>query len=82
MHEGIQSEVISTTRFDEYSALSITYLGRIDTTRAIKIKAEEKCPNIKTRVYDRKAIGWNRISDIIGCQSKQVIHVQITLFMV
>ena len=44
MHEGIQSEVISTTRFDESSDLSMTYLGRIDTTRANKIKAKEKSP--------------------------------------
>ena len=28
MYEGIQSEVISSTRFDENSDLSTTYLGR------------------------------------------------------
>ena len=44
MHEGIQSKVISTTRFDESSDLSITNLGRIDITRASKIKAKEKFP--------------------------------------
>ena len=33
--------MISTTRFDENSDLSTTYLGRIDITRASKIKAEE-----------------------------------------
>ena len=44
MYEGVQSEVINTTRFDENSDLSITYLGRIDMTRASKIKAEEKFP--------------------------------------
>ena len=36
--------MISTTRFDENSDLSTTYLGRIDMTRASKIKAEEKFP--------------------------------------
>ena len=41
MYEGLQSEVINTTRFDENSDLSMTYLGRIDLTRASKIKAEE-----------------------------------------
>ena len=41
MYKGIQSEVISTTRFDENSDLSTTYLGRIDITRASKIKAED-----------------------------------------
>ena len=44
MYEGIQSEVISTTGFDENSDFSTTYLGRIDITRACKIKAEKKFP--------------------------------------
>ena len=34
MYEGIQSEVMSTTRFVENSDLSMTYLDRIDITRA------------------------------------------------
>ena len=42
MYEGIQTEVISTTRFDENSDLSTTYLDRIDITKASKIKAEER----------------------------------------
>ena len=41
-YEGVQSEVLSTTRFDENSNLSATYLGRIDMMRASKIKAEDK----------------------------------------
>ena len=36
--------MISTTRFDENSDLSMTHVGRIDITRASKIKAEEKFP--------------------------------------
>ena len=42
MYEGIQSEVISTTRFNENSDLSTTYLDRMDITRTSTIKAEEK----------------------------------------
>ena len=42
MYKGVQSEVIHTTRFDENSDLSMTYLGRIDMSRTSKIKAEEK----------------------------------------
>ena len=76
MYEGIQSQVISTTRFDEN--LSTTYLGGIDTTRAIKINAEEKIP-ISEQGY---MIG--KLLDGTECQilldTKQVIHVQITLF--
>ena len=41
IYDGIQSEILSTTRFDENSDLSTTYLGRVDTTRASKIKVEE-----------------------------------------
>ena len=44
MYEGIQLEVISTIRFDKNSDLTTRYLGRIDTTRASKFKAEEKFP--------------------------------------
>ena len=44
MYKGIQSEVINSNWFDGNSDLSTTYLGRIDITRAIKIKAEETFP--------------------------------------
>ena len=40
-YEGIQSEIVSTTRFDENSDLSTTYLGRVNTIKTSKIKAEE-----------------------------------------
>ena len=38
MYEGVKSEVLSTTKFDENSDLNTMYLGRIDITRASKIK--------------------------------------------
>ena len=60
--EGIQSEILSTMRFDENSDLSTTYLGKVGTTRASKIKAEEKFP-ISEKVY---AIG--RLLDGTECQ--------------
>ena len=41
---------MSTTRFDDNLDLSMTYLGRVDTTRASKIKAEEKFP-ISEQMY-------------------------------
>ena len=50
MYKGIQSEVISTTMFDENSDLSTMYLGRINITGASKIKAEEIISYIRTRV--------------------------------
>ena len=44
MYEEIQSEILSTARFDENSGISITYLGRVNITRASKIKVEERFP--------------------------------------
>ena len=44
IYEGIQAEILSTTRFDENSDISTTYLGRVDMTRASKIKVEETFP--------------------------------------
>ena len=42
MYEGVQSEVLHTTRFDDSSDLSTTYFGKTDVTRAAKIQTEEK----------------------------------------
>ena len=41
VYEGIQSEILITTRFDENSDLSTTYLGKADRSKNNKIKAEE-----------------------------------------
>ena len=41
MYDGIQSEILSTTRFDDNSDLSTAYLGRVDTTKASKIEVEQ-----------------------------------------
>ena len=42
MYEGIQSEIANTTRFDENSDLSTTYLGKSD--RSKNDKAKESFP--------------------------------------
>ena len=44
MYDGVKSEVLCTTKFDENSDLSTVYLGRIDMTRLDKMKKEERCP--------------------------------------
>ena len=41
MYKGIQSEILNTTRFDENSDLSTTYLGKSDRSKNDKFKAEE-----------------------------------------
>ena len=40
VYEGIQSEIVNTTRFDKKSDLITTYLGKSDKTRNDKLKAE------------------------------------------
>ena len=44
VYEGIQSEIVNTTRFDENSDLSTIYLGRSDRAKSDKLKVEESFP--------------------------------------
>ena len=44
MYDGVTSEVLSSSKFDENSDLSTTYFGRINMTRLDKIRAEKKFP--------------------------------------
>ena len=74
VYEGIQSEILSTMRFDEN-----TYLGKVDRSMNNKIKAEESFL-ISEQVYTvGKITRLNRMSDTIRHRSKQIIHVKIIL---
>ena len=44
VYAGVYGKVISTDRFDEDTDLSTTYLGQLDMTRSIEVKAEENFP--------------------------------------
>ena len=44
VYKGIQSEILNTTRFDENSDLSTTYLGKSGRSKNDKLKAEESFP--------------------------------------
>ena len=44
VYEGIQSERVNTTGFDQNSDLSTTYLGKSDRSQNDKLKAEESFP--------------------------------------
>ena len=41
-YEGVKSEILNTTRFDENSDLSMTYLGKSSMTRDNKMAVEER----------------------------------------
>ena len=44
VYEGIQSEILNTTRFDENPDLINIYLGKSDRSKNNKIKVEESFP--------------------------------------
>ena len=45
MYEGVQSDIVSSNRFDENSDISTTYIGRIEHRESQdKLKAEELFP--------------------------------------
>ena len=45
IYDGIQSDIVSSSRFDENSDISTTYLGRIESMEGqVKLKAEESFP--------------------------------------
>ena len=44
INEGIQSEILNTTRFDKNSNLSTTYVGKSDRSKNDKLKVEESFP--------------------------------------
>ena len=65
MYEGIQSEVISTTRFDENSDLSTTYLKSIDITRASMIKVEQRFPISEQGYTIRKLLDGTKCQTLL-----------------
>ena len=62
IYEGIQSEILSTARFDENSDLSTTYLGGVYTTRCSKIMTEE------TFLISGQGYTIGKLLDGIECQ--------------
>ena len=44
VYEGVYAEIVSSDRFDEDTHLSTMYLGQIDMTRDMEVKAEENFP--------------------------------------
>ena len=79
IYEGIQSEIVNTTRFNEDSDLSTTYLGTSDRSKNDKLKAEETFPISEQGYTLGKVVRQNRMSITIRHRCKQIIHVKIIL---
>ena len=44
VYKGMYAEIVSSDRFDKDTDLSTTYLGQMDMTRDMEVKAEENFP--------------------------------------
>ena len=62
IYEGVQSEVVNTTRFDENLDLSTMYIGRSDRPKSDKLKAEEYFP------ISEQGYTLDKLLDGIECQ--------------
>ena len=56
IYKGIQSDIVSATRFDKNSDLSTTYFGRVDKGSNSKLKAEELFPISEHGYTSRKLL--------------------------
>ena len=75
MYKGIQSEIISTTRFDENLDLSTTYIGRVDTTRVSKTKVEEKFPISEQGYMVGKLLDQTECQILLDKGASKIIYV-------
>ena len=55
-YEGVKSEILNTTRFNEN--LSMTYLGKLSMTRNNNVAVDKRFSITIARVYSRQGIRW------------------------
>ena len=60
-YERFTSEILNTTRFDENSDLSTSYIGKADVTWGRQFDDRREVFNNRTRIYSRQAIRWYRM---------------------
>ena len=61
VYEGIQSDIVSSSRFDENSDISTTYLGRIESIEGQdKLKAEESFPISESGYTLGRLLDWTK----------------------
>ena len=80
IYEGIQSEIVSATWFDENSDLSTTNLGRVDKGSNSKLRAEESLPISEHGYTSGKLLDGTECQLLLDTGYKQVIYVQFILY--
>ena len=84
IYEGIQSEIVSSNRFDENSDLSTMYLERIDKENQNKLKAEESFPTSEhgyNYIAQNVNYYWTWVQVNPSCQSHSIYNAShLTLY--
>ena len=83
VYEGIQSDIVSSSRFDENSDINTTYLGKIEHKESQdKLKAEESFPISENgytlgRLLDSKSVNscWTQALVNPSCQNHFICNV-------
>ena len=79
-YEGIKTEIVDTTRFDENSDLSATYLVRIDMTRDKDLMVEQRFPISKSGYTGSKLMDGMECKILLDTGTSKIFHVYIILF--
>ena len=67
VYEEIQSDIVSSSRFDKNSNISTTYLGRIEHRGSQnKLKAEESFPISENGYTLGRLLAWYKVSVTVG----------------
>ena len=80
VHEGIYAKIGSSDRFDEDTDLSTTYLGQVNMTQEMEVKAEENFPITMHGYTKGKLLDGTECDILVDTGRKQVLYVQILLY--
>ena len=80
VYKGVYAKIVSSDRFDEDTDLSTMYLGQIDTTRDMEVKAEENFP-ITTCSYMKGKLIDGTECDILVDTGASKSHMSKSYFM-
>ena len=74
MYDGIQLEIVNTSRFNENSDLSTTYFGRSDKASMNKLKVEESFPISEHGYTTGKLLDGTECQLLLDMGCEQIIH--------
>ena len=79
-YEGIKTEIVDTTRFDENLDLSTTHLGRIDMTQDKDLMVEQRFPISESGYTVGKLMDGMECQILLDTGANKIFYVQVILF--